>query len=110
MLDLGALTLPILAALAVFWGSILVGEDDVIEKVYVPYQLQWSVYTSSVATRQFVDELRELNEVAASEITELEIDPTSIQEGLAAFEDYFEISSLINGTRNVLGWIPYFIE
>jgi tetratricopeptide (TPR) repeat protein len=108
--DLSILTIPAIAALGVFTFSLLFGEDVVIEKFDVPYQLTWSGYTSTVATRQFVDALRELNEGASSEISDLEIDPTSIQEGLAAFEDYFEISALINGTRNVLGLIPYYID
>ena len=110
MFDLGILTVPAIAALSVFVVALFVGEDVVIEKVEVPYQLQWSGYSSPVATRQFIDEMRRLNEGAASELTGLEVDPTNIQEGIGAFEDYFEISVLVNGTRNLLGMIPYYVE
>ena len=99
MIDLSFLTYPVIAALSVFVVSLFFGEDIVIEKIDVPYQLQWSGINSSVATRQFVDELRSLNERASSEIAELEVDPSSVQEGLAAFEDYFDIAAVINGSR-----------
>jgi tetratricopeptide (TPR) repeat protein len=110
MLDLSLLTLPALATFSVFIVSLFLGQDIVIQKIEVPYQLQWTGYTSTVATRQFVDQLRELNEGAASEISGLEVDPSSVQEGLAAFEDFFDISAVINGSRNILGLIPYYID
>jgi tetratricopeptide (TPR) repeat protein len=110
MLDFGVLTLPLAAAVAVFFGSLFLGQDIVIDKIDVSYQLQWSGFTSTVATRQFVDGMRRLNEGAASEISDLEVDPSSIQEGLSRFEDYFEIVPVINGTRQLLGMIPYYVE
>src|SRR5258708_16050754 len=110
MLDLSVLTLPVLETLSVFVVSLLLGQDIVIQKIDVPYQLQWTGYSSTVATRQFIDELRELNEGAASEISGLEVDPSSVQEGLAAFEDFFDIAAVINGSRNILGLIPYYID
>jgi tetratricopeptide (TPR) repeat protein len=110
MIDLSLLTYPVLGVLAVFAVSLFSGENVVIEKISVPYQLQWSGYTSDVATRQFVDALRKLNEDAASELSELEVDPTDLQSGLGAFEDYFSITVLVNGARNVLGLIPYYVE
>src|ERR1700736_176189 len=109
-LDLALLTVPAFAAVAVFAFAFLFGQSVVIEKIEVPYQLQWSGYNADVATRQFTDALREMNEGAASELADLEIDPTNLQEGLGRFESYFEISLLINGTRNVLGLIPYYVE
>lgn len=109
-LDLSLLTVPAIAAVSVFALALLFGQNVVIEKIEVPYQLQWSGYNADVATRQFTDAMREMNEGAASELADLEIDPTNLQEGLGRFESYFEISLLINGARNVLGLIPYYVE
>src|ERR1700680_2881407 len=110
MFGLSLLTVPAIAAVSVFVIALLAGENVVIEKINVPYQLQWSGYNSDVTTRQFVDAMRELNEGAASELADLEIDPTNLQEGLGRFEDYFQISVLVNGARNILGLIPYYVE
>jgi tetratricopeptide (TPR) repeat protein len=109
-LDWSLLTVPAIAAVSVFVAALLLGQNVVIEKIEVPYQLQWSGYNADVATRQFTDAMREMNEGAASELADLEIDPTNLQEGLGRFESYFEISLLINGARNVLGLIPYYVE
>ena len=110
MFDFGLLTVPALAALSVFVTALFVGEEIVIDKIEVSSQLEWSGYTTVVATRQLSDELRELGVNAASELTGIEIDETSLEKGVEAFEDYFEISSLINGTRNLFGMIPYYIN
>ena len=103
MFGLSLLTVPAIAAVSVFVIALLAGENVVIEKINVPYQLQWSGYNSDVTTRQFVDAMRELNEGAASELADLEIDPTNLQEGLGRFEDYFQISVLVNGSLFVDG-------
>lgn len=110
MLDLAFLTLPAFATLSVFATALFIGEDIVIDKINVSNQLEWSGYTTVVATRQLSDELRELNVNAASELTGIEIDETSMEKGVEAFEDYFEISALINGSRNLFGMIPYYIN
>jgi tetratricopeptide (TPR) repeat protein len=110
MFDFGVLTLPAAAAFFVFVTALFVGEEIMIDKIQVSRQLEWSGYTTLVATRQLSDELRELGVNAASELTGIEIDETSLEKGVEAFEDYFEISSLINGTRNLFGMIPYYIN
>jgi tetratricopeptide (TPR) repeat protein len=110
MFDFGFLTVPALAALSVFVTALFVGEEIVIDKIQVSSQLEWSGYTTVVATRELSDELRELGVNAASELTGIEIDETSLEKGVEAFEDYFEIASLINGTRNLFGMIPYYIN
>jgi tetratricopeptide (TPR) repeat protein len=110
MFDFGLLTVPAIAALSVFVTALFVGEEIVIDKIHVSSQLEWSGYTTVVATRQLSDELRELGVNAASELTGIEIDETSLEKGVEAFEDYFEISTLINGTRNLFGMIPFYIN
>ena len=110
MFDFGLLTVPALAAAAVFTTALFVGEEIVIDKIEVSSQLEWSGFTTVVATRQLSDELRELGVNASSELTGIEIDETSLEKGVEAFEDYFEISTLINGTRNLFGMIPYYIN
>jgi tetratricopeptide (TPR) repeat protein len=110
MFDFGLLTVPAIAALSVFVTALFVGEEIVIDKIQVSSQLEWSGYTTVVATRQLSDELRELGVNASSELTGIEIDETSLEKGVEAFEDYFEISSLINGTRNLFGMIPFYIN
>ncbi|MGA0562928.1 tetratricopeptide repeat protein [Ancylobacter sp. VNQ12] len=110
MLDFGVFTLPAVGAAMVFLAALFVGEDIVIEKVYVPTVREWSGYTSTVATRKLTDELRELNVAAASELQGINIDEGGVEKGISAFEDYFEVGLLINGTRNVLGMIKYYIN
>jgi len=110
MLDFGIFTLPAVATAMVFIAALFVGEDIVIEKVYVPTVREWSGYTSTVATRRLTDELRELNVAAASELQGINIDEGGVEKGISAFEDYFEVGLLINGTRNVLGLIKYYIN
>lgn len=110
MLDFGVFTLPAVAAAMVFVAALFVGEDIVIEKVYVPEVREWSGYTSTVATRILTDELRELSVAAASELQAINIDEGGVEKGISAFEDYFEVGLLINGTRNVLGLIKYYIN
>lgn len=110
MLDFGIFTLPAVAAAMVFVAALFVGEDIVIEKVYVPQVREWSGYTSTIATRVLTDELRELSVAAASELQAINIDEGGVEKGISAFEDYFEVGLLINGTRNVLGLIKYYIN
>ncbi|ADH89480.1 Tetratricopeptide TPR_2 repeat protein [Ancylobacter novellus DSM 506] len=110
MLDFGVFTLPAVAAAMVFVAALFVGEDIVIEKVYVPQVREWTGYTSTVATRILTDELRELSVAAASELQAINIDEGGVEKGISAFEDYFEVGLLINGTRNVLGLIKYYIN
>ena len=110
MLDFGFFTLPAIAAAMVFVTALFVGEDIVIEKIYVPTVREWSGYTSTVATRQLSDELREMSVAAASELQAVNIDEGGVEKGISAFEDYFEVGLLINGTRNVLGLIKYYIN
>jgi tetratricopeptide (TPR) repeat protein len=109
MFDLGIFTIPIIGALSVFTVALFLGEDVVIEKIEVTHQMEWNGYNSDVATRQLTDELRKLSAGAASELTGLEVDESIMERGVEAFEDYFEISVLINGTRNIFGMIPYYV-
>jgi tetratricopeptide (TPR) repeat protein len=110
MIDLTFLTYPFFALVAVFGVTLFTGENVVIEQIAVPHQLDLNGLTTAVATRQFTDELRQLNEKAASEVSGLEVDKTSLQQGLGAFETYFQVTALINGARNVLHLIPFYIE
>src|SRR5690606_31997315 len=53
---------------------------------------------------------RELAQAAQSEISALNVDEGSLEKGITALEDYFEIGQLINGVRNMMGLIPYYIN
>ena len=110
MPDLTLLTYPALALISALVISVLVGENVVIDKISVPSKLEQTGFSTDVATRQFVDALREVNTVAASEITDLQVEPSDRQEGLGAFEKYFSVTVLINGARDVLGLVPFYIE
>ncbi len=110
MLDFGIFTLPAIAAALVFVTALFIGEDIVIEKVDVPTFREWSGYSSTVATRQLSDELREMSVAAASELHAINIDEGGVEKGINAFEDYFEVGLLINGARNMLGLIKYYIN
>jgi tetratricopeptide (TPR) repeat protein len=110
MLDFGIFTLPAIAAAMVFVTALFIGEDIIIEKVDVPTFREWSGYSSTVATRQLSDELREMSVAAASELHAINIDEGGVEKGINAFEDYFEVGLLINGARNMLGLIKYYIN
>lgn len=110
MFDLGIFTIPLIGALSVFTVALFLGEDIVIEKIEVTHQMEWNGHGSDVVTRQLTDELREVSENAASELTGIEVDETQLEKGIESFEDYFEISVLINGARNLFGMIPYYID
>ncbi|HEV7371639.1 tetratricopeptide repeat protein [Arenibaculum sp.] len=110
MFDFGILTLPALAASLVFFLALFTGEDIAIDKVSVSPQIEWSGYTETVATRHLTDELRELSVNASSELTGIEVDGSGLEKSVSAFEEYFELGLLVNGTRNLLGMIPYYIN
>lgn len=110
MLDIGLLTLPTIAAIAALVSALFIGEEIVVERFRVSRQLEWAGYAPEVVTRQLTDGIRELSQAAQSELTALNVDEGSLEKGIAAFEDYFEIGQLINGARNTFGLIPYYIN
>jgi tetratricopeptide (TPR) repeat protein len=107
MIDLSFLSLPIYAFLSIFVTTLLTGEDVVIEKMSVPEKLDKAGYNSEVVTRQFIDELREMNEGAGSESFRLEVDRVGTQKGIGAFAENATVAEIVNGARNVLQLIPY---
>lgn len=109
-MDFGLLTLPTFAALAVLTSALFVGEEIVIERIHVSHQMEWAGYAPEVIMRQLTDEIRELSEAAQSELAALNVDEGNFEKGISAFEAYFEIGLLINGVRNTLGLIPYYIN
>lgn len=110
MLDFGFLTLPVMAAAMVFMSALFVGGDIVLEKINVPKARETSGYTSSIVTRRLADDLRTLSYAGASELSALRIDEGGVEKGINAFEDYFEVGLLINGARNILGLIKYYVN
>jgi len=110
MLDIGLLSLPTLAAIAALFSALFIGEEIVIERIRVSHQLEWAGYAPEVAMRQLADGVRELSQAAQSELNALNVDEGSLEKGIIAFEDYFEIGQLINGARNTFGLIPYYVN
>ncbi|WP_207461221.1 tetratricopeptide repeat protein [Azospirillum sp. SYSU D00513] len=110
MFDFGLLTVPAFAASFVFFMALFTGEDIAIDKINVSHQLEWTGYSSNTVTRHLTDELRELGEQASSELTGIEVDGSSLEKSVSAFEEYFELGLLVNGTRNLFGMIPYYIN
>lgn len=107
--DLGILTIPLLAVASAFGLAVLLGEEIAIDKIDVAGELENYGYTSQVVTRQLTDELRTINSTASSELVYLELDASALEEGVDAFEEYFNLTLLVNGTRNLLGLIPYYV-
>ncbi|MEP9378644.1 tetratricopeptide repeat protein [Aquabacter sp. CN5-332] len=110
MLDFGFLTLPAMAAAMVFMSALFVGGDVVLEKINVPKAQETVGFTSSIVTRRLADDLRTLSYAGASELSALRIDEGGVEKGINAFEDYFEVGLLINGARNILGMIKYYVN
>lgn len=110
MLDLGVLTLPLLAGGAVFLLAMLTGEDIALDRINVPEGLIGRGFDEVVITRQLGDYMREINDGAASELTSVVLEHGNVQQSIVAFERFFDIQLLVTGTRNLLGLIPVFIN
>jgi len=110
MFDIGLLTVSAVSVLSLFTVSLLVGEEVVIDDIEVTRQLEWNGFTSDVVTRQLTDSLREISVTAGSQVAALKVDETEIEKGIGAFDDYFQLSELINGTRSIFGLIPFHID
>jgi tetratricopeptide (TPR) repeat protein len=76
----------------------------------VPPTLEWNGYSETVVTRLLTDELREMNREAAEELTGITIDDSGVEKSLSQFEEYFDLTQLVNGTRHLLGLVPYFVQ
>jgi tetratricopeptide (TPR) repeat protein len=107
---LSFLTYPAIGVVAAFVFSLFFGENVVIDKFTVPNQLQERGYNSDEATQQFTDALRQVTEVASSEVTRLDVDPDERQQAAGLLEDYFASTVVINSTRAVLGLVPFYLK
>lgn len=110
MPDLGLLTVPFLAATAVFFVALLSGEDIALDRINVPAAMVGRGYDEIVITRQLSDYMRAINQGASSEMTSVDLDHGALEQSISAFERYFQIQLLVTGTRNLLGMIPVFIN
>src|SRR5690606_28189125 len=110
MFDFGIFTLPALAASAVMLLAVFTGDDIVIDKINVSHQLEWSGHNSVTVTRQLTDELREVNVSASSEFTGVYLDGSAMEKSISAFEEYFELGLVVNGTRNLFGLVKYYVN
>jgi tetratricopeptide (TPR) repeat protein len=107
---LGSLTLPLLAVATGFGVVVLSGEDITIDTIRVPEHLEWSGLTDEIVTRMLTDELRDLNETASSQLRKVEVDGGSLDKSVTELGSFFDIQELIEGTRNLLGLIPYYVN
>jgi tetratricopeptide (TPR) repeat protein len=107
---LGTLTLPLLAVATGFGVVVLSGEDITIDTIKVPEHLEWSGLSDEVVTRMLTDELRALNETASSQLRKVEVDGGNLDKSVTELGSFFDIQELIEGTRNLLGLIPYYIN
>jgi tetratricopeptide (TPR) repeat protein len=107
---LGSLTLPLLAAATGFGVIVLSGEDITIDTIRVPEHLEWSGMSDEIVTRMLTDELRALNETASSQLRQVEVDGGNLDKSVTELSSFFDIQELIEGTRNLLGLIPFYVN
>lgn len=107
---LGSLTLPLIAVSTGFGVVVLSGEDITIDTIRVPKHMEWSGVTNETLTRLLTDEIRQLNDTASSQLKQVEIDGGNLDKSVSELSSFFDVQELIEGTRNLLGLIPYYVN
>ena len=110
MLDFGFLTLPFIAAAAVFGLALFTGEEISITKIAVPTYLEAKGLNDVIVTRRLSDEIRELNVIAGSELATVDVDGSSLDKSVGELEGYFQLEQLFTGVRDLVGLVPFYVS
>ena len=110
MFDGGFLTLTLFAAMSVFGVALFTGETISISKIAVPKHLEYKGYTDVVVTHMLTDEIREMSQIAASELEPIDVDGSSLDKSVGELGDYFQLEQLLTGARDLFGSVPFYVS
>jgi len=110
MFDGGFLTLTLFAAMSVFGVALFTGETISINKIAVPKHLEYKGYTDVVVTHMLTDEIREMSQIAASELEPIDVDGSSLDKSVGELQSYFQLEQLLTGARDLLGSVPFYVS
>ena len=110
MFDFGFLTLPFIAAAAVFGLALFTGEEISINKIAVPTYLEAKGLNDVIVTRRLTDEIRELSVIAGSELEPVDVDGSSLDKSVGELESYFQLEQLFTGVRDLFGLVPFYVS
>ena len=110
MFDFGFLTLPFIAAAAVFGLALFTGEEISISKIAVPTYLEAKGLNDVILTRRLTDEIRELSLIAGSELEPVDVDGSSLDKSVGELESYFQLEQLFTGVRDLFGLVPFYVS
>lgn len=110
MFDGGFLTLTIFAAMSVFGVALFTGETISINKIAVPKHLEYKGYTDVVVTHMLTDEIREMSQIASSELEPIDVDGSSLDKSVGELQSYFQLEQLLTGARDLFGSVPFYVS
>jgi tetratricopeptide (TPR) repeat protein len=110
MFDLGTLTLPALALLAVLGAGIYTGDDVTMGDFSVTSTAEEAGYNADVVTRRLRDHMAMITDDAAAEMAEVSIEPTSFERSVSNAQTYFELRPAVDAARLALGTMPFFLN
>jgi tetratricopeptide (TPR) repeat protein len=105
-------SLPFLAGFIIFSVALFTGEDIAVSKILVTESLQSKGYDDTVLTRSIHDNLREINDSAASSLVSLDREPSRVQQSLQEVHQGWmvEIQQLVAASRRLLGLTPFLVN
>jgi tetratricopeptide (TPR) repeat protein len=109
MPDFGILTLPLLGAVGVFVFSLLTGNDLTIDRIKVLSGVDTESHNEVILTRQLIDEMRNINESAEADLIGIDVGGSALDKSLTDFEEYFNLSTMVAGVRDLVGITPYHV-
>ena len=104
MFDFGFLTLPFIAAAAVFGLALFTGEEISIDKIAVPTHLEAKGLNDVIVTRRLTDEIRELSVIAGSELGRSTSTAAASINRLASWRAISSLSSCSPAYATCSGW------
>jgi tetratricopeptide (TPR) repeat protein len=110
MPDWGILSLPIFGATGVMLLAFLTSDDIAIDKIRVPPPLEWNGYSDVVITEMLTDHLREINQSAVELEVGIEVDASRYDASISQFEEYFGLTEVVTGMRELTGAIRYYVS
>lgn len=110
MFDLGTLTLPALALIAVLGAGIYSGEDVTMGDFSVTGVASDAGYDADVLARRLRDRMAAIAESAAADVAEVSIEPTSFERSVSAAQGYFELRPAVDAARLALGVMPFYLN
>ncbi len=108
--EFGAISLSVLALGGLLSAGLLTVDDITIGEFHVPPALEWDGWSGEVVQHRLHDHLDRVIETAGSELTALDLHPTTLERSVSSLQNYFELDTLADGARLALGLMPYYLS